>query len=155
MLRLETVDAGDLAQPQQPLRQGAGRAAGLIAQVLGRFLGGERRTDVNGAVPLGGEAVGMGHQLRVKPWIARQQEPQTAGVVIVAVRQGDVGQAGQVDAHFLGVGQKDVRIAGVQQHPRAAVLYVVTDGRLAQIVLIDIGVVVHQNGELHGPFLLA
>jgi hypothetical protein len=84
-----------------------------------------------------------------------QEEGQPPGVVLVAVGQDDGRDLREVQPQLVGVFQEHVGVARVQQQGKVSVLQKAAEGRLPQKILIDKGVVVRKNGELHRMFLPA
>ena len=85
--------------------------------------------------------------MRKKPHVLRkprQKRGQAARVVVVPVRKDDIRHAGKIDSHACGVFEEHVRIARVEQDALLPILDEIAHRRLAEIIAVDIRVVVHQ-----------
>ena len=105
------------------------------------------------AAPLGLQGIRMADHPPLPPGKGAEEGGQAAGVVVVAVGEGDGPHLGQVDAHGGGVLQIQAGVAGVQENFLLPVLQQAAEPRFPFVIVIDEGGILHQNGQLHRGFL--
>jgi hypothetical protein len=78
-----------------------------------------------------------------------KERGQAARMVDMPVGEDDIRHASQIDLHPFRVFDEHAGIPRVEQNRPLAVLNEVAHGGFGEVVLIDIGAVVHEYGELH------
>ena len=70
-------------------------------------------------------------------------------MIVMPMREHDVREPAKIDAELFRIAHERVRITGIKKHARRPILNVQAQRRLAEIVLIDIGIVVDKNRQFH------
>ena len=78
-----------------------------------------------------------------------EQRRQSTRMIVMLMREHDVREPTKINTELFRIAHERVRIADIKKHVRRPILDVQAQHRLAELVLIDVGIVVYKHDELH------
>ena len=114
----------------------------------GKCCGIERHADGTTVKALGQKCIRVrkeAHRLRK----GRKERQKSARVVVMPMGEHDIRHAGKVNLHAPCVFKRAGGIARVKQNGALPCFQQVASSGFPQIITVDIGVVVHEDGQLH------